>query len=180
MKQSFGKIRISIFDKYNQPIFLAKITIKETFEEYQTGKLGECEISLPSSSFNNTNKKLENWTEYTLIIEKNGFSPHIIYGLKIIPNITIPHQSTSNSELTVLTLNIVERNKVIDVDNIRATITGLIPFNIDITDEYWSKFFKNIEINSIITNEGNTTPTVDKIAPRTPPWAVRDFSYAEE
>ena len=83
---STSKVRISVFDEQNQPIDMATIYIVETHEYYSTAKLGQLELSLETTSKNNIFKK-ENWQEYTLLIYKNGYIPHVLYGLKAIPKI---------------------------------------------------------------------------------------------
>ena len=86
-----GKAIISVFDKqYNSPILNATICVLETREYYQTNKLGSSIISLPTKATNKLkySSPEKNWTEYTLLIYKNGYYPHILYGLQIEHNIT--------------------------------------------------------------------------------------------
>lgn len=87
LSSTWAKIRISIFDEQHQPIDMATICIVETNEYLSSGKLGQCELNFNTSAkinlFNNAK-----WEEFTILIYKNGYKPHIIYGLKAIPNIT--------------------------------------------------------------------------------------------
>lgn len=84
---NWSKIRISVFDEQNQPIDMATVCIVETNEYFQTAKLGQIELCLELPAKNNIFKK-NNWQEYTILIYKNGYKPHILYGLKAIPDIT--------------------------------------------------------------------------------------------
>jgi len=100
---TFGKLRLSIFDESNQPIYMAKIFVKETNGQFNSGKLGECELTLPTNKTNQFSNA-PTWTEYTIVIDKNGFIPHILYGAKVKQNITRTgivitlHEITPNQE----------------------------------------------------------------------------------
>jgi len=87
LTNSIGKVRISVFDSHCEPIEMASVCITESHEYHTTGKLGECELSFQTKTDNRFSPS-PNWTEYTLIISKNGYIPHILYGLKVQPNIT--------------------------------------------------------------------------------------------
>ena len=100
---AIGKVRISIFDSLCEPIEMATICVMETHEYYTTGKLGECELVLPAKKTNKFSNG-PNWTEYTLIITKNGFIPHILYGLKAQANITRTGIVVTMKELSPYTL----------------------------------------------------------------------------
>lgn len=101
---SFCKVRISVFDEQNQPIDMATICIVETQEYFSTSRLGQLELSFSIESDKNIFKKT-NWKEFTLLIYKNGYRPHILYGLKAIPNI--------NRTGIVITLKDTTQNKEI-------------------------------------------------------------------
>lgn len=87
-----GKVLISVLDeKEHTPILNASICIIETREYYETNKLGQTDvISLPAKSSNtlNATPPTKAHETYTLLIYKNGYFPHIYYGLKIENNIT--------------------------------------------------------------------------------------------
>ena len=86
-----GSAIISVLNKQdNSPVFDATICIVETKEYYQTNKLGSIKLSLPAKSTNKLQFKnpQKEWQEYTLLIYKNGFYPHIYHSLKITSNIT--------------------------------------------------------------------------------------------
>lgn len=88
--QKFGSVVISVFNIQDHlAIENATIVILETQEYYQSGKLGATQtIELPTETKNKLtfSSPSKDWTEYTLLIYKNGFYPHIHHGLKITPN----------------------------------------------------------------------------------------------
>ena len=87
MNATWAKVRISVFDEQNQPINMATICVIETNEYFSTEKLGICELAFSINLKDNIFVS-QKWDEFTLLIYKNGYIPHIIYGLKAIPNIT--------------------------------------------------------------------------------------------
>lgn len=87
LSTTWAKVRLSVFDEQNQPIDMATICIIETNEYYTTQKLGQCEIKFIINKTSNIFKS-SSWEEFTLLIYKNGYKPHILFGLKAIPNIT--------------------------------------------------------------------------------------------
>jgi len=87
--QKIGQAIISVFDSQeNTPIQNATICILETKEYYQTNKLGSIKFSLPANNNNSLkySSPKKDWQEYTLLIYKNGYYPHLYFGLKIKHN----------------------------------------------------------------------------------------------
>ena len=87
---TFGKVVISVFSKSDHtPIENATVCVIETNEYFFTSSLGSTQkIQLQASKKSDIYFSLNTWTEYTLLIYKNGFYPHLYYGLKIQPNQT--------------------------------------------------------------------------------------------
>ena len=91
-KASFSKTIISVYDKItNKPINNAKIVIAETSECYYTSSRGTTPtITLPYTKNERFKQSTANkpWTEFTLIIFKSGYLPHIHYNFKTEENRT--------------------------------------------------------------------------------------------
>lgn len=79
-----GKVIISVFCN-SQPLPNATICIIETSEYYYTNPNGYTKtIELPTKEVNKISvNNAKPYTEYTLLVYKNGYLPHIYYGLKI-------------------------------------------------------------------------------------------------
>lgn len=86
-QENISSVYISVLDIYDlTPINNATIIITETGEHHQTNDLGSSgKITLPYHKENKikTSFKDKPWNEYTIIITKNGYIPHIHFGLKI-------------------------------------------------------------------------------------------------
>jgi len=80
-----SKITISVFSG-STPIENATVCIIETQEYYYTNKHGTTAPIYLLSSKQSLIQKNISFTEYTLLVYKNGYLPHIYYGLKITHN----------------------------------------------------------------------------------------------
>lgn len=83
----YSSVIISVFDKANlTPIKNANILIIETNENYQTNSLGSSgKITLPYHQKEKISSSIKDkpWNEYTLLVTKNGYLPHLHFNLKI-------------------------------------------------------------------------------------------------
>lgn len=86
---SQGKVVINVYSG-TTPIDNATVCIIETGEYYYTTQSGATKtITIPATSEKQFKSfKDKPFTEYTLLVYKNGYLPHIYYGLKITPNTT--------------------------------------------------------------------------------------------
>ena len=88
-----GKLIVSVFDDFETtPIKNATICVIETNEYYYTDSLGRTKpITLyakPPTKLSKRKYADGSPEEYTILCYKNGYTPHILYGVKIINNQT--------------------------------------------------------------------------------------------
>ena len=103
---------------------------------------------------------------------EKAFFFHILYAQEnaaIMKNTHKSFQSNTTAFFQVFTWNTTLKNIVQAVAKIIPTTAGRMPPSVALTPAYFSNFVKSEAMRSMIINEGKTTPSVARSAPKIPP-----------